>query len=67
MKKEKSLVIGVALTDDPVEIHILKFYDRLLNQNNRMKSHRNAPMHDPFKINLFHNISPLNAILYYGF
>jgi len=29
----------VALTDDPVEIHILKFFDRVLNQNKRLKSH----------------------------
>lgn len=36
MKKEKVLVLGVALTDDPVEIHIIKFFDRLLNQNKRL-------------------------------
>lgn len=35
----KSLILGVALTDDPVEIHIIKYLDKLVKQNKRLKSH----------------------------
>lgn len=35
----KSLILGVALTDDPVEIHIIQHIDKLMKQNKRLKNH----------------------------
>lgn len=35
----KNLILGVALTDDPVEIHIIQHVDKLIKQNKRLKAH----------------------------
>jgi len=35
----KRLILGVALTDDPVEVHIIQYIDKLIKQHKRLQSH----------------------------
>ena len=37
--KDKKSILGVAITDDPVEVHIVRYLSDLIKQNKRLKDH----------------------------